>query len=120
MDNGDLLEFKMKYLSYKHHAWAGLGFLSIALAIRLFIPLRPPFDLLFLAIVTVLILYIIGGLVLTYKYRKGLMAKENITPAEPLLEFEKKKLQAKLEKKRLKVEKKKWKAEAETRKGKSK
>jgi len=120
MNKGDLLEYKMKYLSYKHHAWAGLGFLSIALAIRVFIPLQAPFDLLFLAIVTILILYIMVGLVFTYKYRKGLMAKENITSVEPFLEFEKEKLQTKLEKKRLKVEKKKWKAEAKARKNKSK
>ena len=31
----DLYEYKRKYNAFRHHAWAGLGFLSVVLAIRL-------------------------------------------------------------------------------------
>ena len=31
----DLVGYKKKYHSFRHHAWAGLGFLSVVLALRL-------------------------------------------------------------------------------------
>jgi hypothetical protein len=82
-----------KYVKFKHHAWAGLGFLSVILAINYFIKL-PSFFL--IPVLTILICYILMSLILTYKYRKGII---NHT-----IEFYRKlKDEAKIEKKKLKA-----------------
>jgi hypothetical protein len=105
----DLAEYKKKYHSFRHHAWAGLGFLSVVLAIRLIFfetghALTP--------IIVILAIYIGVALIFTYKYRIGLSAEETVLHVEPSVELEKEKLKAEVEKERLKIEKKKAKLEA--------
>ena len=109
MKRKDLSEYKKKYQTFKHHAWAGLGFLSVLLAIRL---LTNDFEIL-TPIIGILLVYIVVALIFTYRYSAGLSAEEAVTHVQPStdIELEKEKLKAKLEKKRLKIEKKKAKAE---------
>lgn len=111
MDKEDLSEYKRKYDMYRHHAWAGLGFLSVLLAIRIILP---ELSELVQPILFVLIVYIMIALILTYKYRRGLTAKPDRPPTSE--KIEKQKIQAEVEKERLKIEKKKAKAEAKARK----
>lgn len=85
-----------KYERYRHHAWAGLGFLSVFIAIKYFISLP---DSLSFAIVLVLSIYIIYAIIMSYLYsgemeRKGMERKGG--------EMEKERI--KLEKKRIKAE----------------
>ncbi|UCD04588.1 MAG: hypothetical protein JSW73_02705 [Candidatus Woesearchaeota archaeon] len=89
----DLKEHGKKYAKFKHHAWAGLGFLSVILAINYFVKL-PSFFL--IPVLTVLICYILMSLLLTYKYRKGII---NHT----IEVYHKLKDEAKIEKKKLKA-----------------
>jgi len=106
MKNKKLVEYKKKYDLSRHHGWAGLGFLSVLLAIRIIFPevsdlLQP--------ILVVVILYIIVSLIFTYKYYKGLtLTQENTTPSD---ELKKEEIRADVEKARLKLEKKKVKSE---------
>ena len=111
MSRKDLSTYKRKYQAFRHHAWAGLGFLSVLLAIRVIFP--EPSKIL-TPIIFVLIIYVIVALIFTYKYRTGLSAKEEIV--QPSIELEKEKIRADVEKKRLKLEKKKAKAEAKAKK----
>jgi membrane glycosyltransferase len=109
MEKKDLSTYKRKYQAFRHHAWAGLGFLSVALAVRIIYPesahvLTP--------IIFALIIYIVAALILTYKYRTGLSSEEKNIQVEPSAEIEKERLKAEVEKQRLKTEKKKAKAEA--------
>ena len=105
----DILEYKRKYNIFRHHAWAGLGFLSVVLAIRIVFSKQAIF---LTPIVVILLIYIIVALIFTYRYRIGLSAKVEDTQVKPTDEMEKELINAEIEKKRLKLEKKKAKAEA--------
>lgn len=109
MSRKNLLEYKKKYQAFRHHAWAGLGFLSVALAVRLI--LLESSEIL-TPIIFILMLYILIALLFTYKYRTGLSAPDETIKIQPSDEIEKEKIKAETEKKRLKLEKKKAKAEA--------
>ena len=109
MEKKDLYTYKRKYQAFRHHAWAGLGFLSVALAVRIIYP-QPAYIL--TPIIFALIIYIVAALILTYKYRTGLSSEEKTIQVEPSVEIEKERLKAEVEKQRLKTEKKKAKAEA--------
>ncbi len=109
MKRKQLSEYKKKYHNYRHHAWAGLGFLSVVLAIRLLFQesteLLTPF-------IVILGLYIVIALIFTYKYRAGLQAESTVIASDASVKLEKEKIRADVEKARLKTEKKKAKAEA--------
>lgn len=107
----DLTEYKRRYNLSRHHAWAGLGFLSVLLAVRILFPellelLQP--------ILVVLIVYVLIALIFTYKYRAGLSAKQETSHHSK--ELEKEKIHADVEKKRLTLEKKKTKAKIKSEK----
>jgi len=109
MERKDLSGYKRKYQTFRHHAWAGLGFLSVVLALRLIFPasswvLEP--------IIFVFVVYIVIALLFTYRYRSGLSAEEKVVQVQPSVELEKEKIRAEVEKERLKLEKKKAKTEA--------
>ena len=98
-----------KYQTFRHHAWAGTGFLSVCLAIRL---LFQDYSLYLNPIIILLIIYIVVSLLFTYRYHEGLNVEEKkiqILKSEPITEKE---LDIELEKEKLKLEKKKAKAEA--------
>jgi hypothetical protein len=109
MSQRNLSEYKKKYHAFRHHAWAGLGFLSVVLAIRLIFLESTE---LLTPIIVILAIYILVALIFTYKYRAGVSATEQVVKVEPSVELEKERLNAEVEKERLKVEKKKVKAEA--------
>jgi membrane glycosyltransferase len=111
MEKKDLSTHKRKYQAFRHHAWAGLGFLSVALAIRIIFS-ESAYIYVLTPIIFALIIYIVVALILTYKYRIGLSSEEKIVQVEPSVELEKERLKAEVEKQRLKTEKKKAKAEA--------
>jgi len=98
MNRNDLSELKRKYNVFRHHAWAGLGFLSVLLVIRI---IAPSLSKIIHPILAVLVLYVVVSLLFTYKYRAGLTGKK-------IIQLE---LSDEIEKERLKVEKKKIKAE---------
>ena len=107
----DLSEYKRKYQAFRHHAWAGLGFLSVLLAISVI----APWLLVFLSpILVVLIAYVVISLLFTYKYYRGFSATEESIPHSE--EVEKEIIHADVEKERLKLEKKKTKAKVKTKK----
>ena len=107
----DLREYKKRYHLFRHHAWAGLGFLSVILALRILFQ-----DLLEMLepLIILLIIYVVIALLFTYKYRLGLSSEQEIIHSSD--ELEKEKIHADLEKKRLKLEKKKAKAETKAQK----
>ena len=107
MTKKDLSGYKRKYQAFRHHAWAGLGFLSVLLAIRLILPESPE---ILPPIIFVLVVYVVIALLFTYRYRAGLSVKQEVV--HPSEELEKEKICAEVEKERLKVEKKKAKAES--------
>jgi len=109
MKQKDLAAYKRKYQAFRHHAWAGLGFLSIAFALRLLFP--ESFEML-TPVIFILVIYIVVALLFTYRYRAGLSAEEKVVQVQPSVEIEKEKLQTEIEKERLKLEKKKAKIEA--------
>lgn len=113
MTQKDLSEYKRKYHAFRHHAWAGLGFLSVVLAIRLIFFDTSEF---LTPIIVILAIYIIVALIFTYRYRAGLSAEDTIIKVEPSVEIEKERLKAEVEKERLKIEKKKAKSEAKVQK----
>ena len=117
MNDKKLIEFKKKYHAFRHHAWAGLGFLSVVLAFRLIF--FEEADLL-TPVIIVLAIYIIVALIFTYRYRAGLSYEEKIVNIEkiesPKNDIKKEEIKAELEKKRLKIEKKKAKSEAKSKK----
>jgi hypothetical protein len=101
----DLTDYKRRYNLFRHHAWAGLGFLSVLLAVRILFPellelLQP--------ILVFLIVYVLIALIFTYKYRAGLFSKQEMVHHSN--EFEKEKIHVDIEKERLKLEKKKTKS----------
>ena len=111
MEKKDLSEYKKRYHLIRHHAWAGLGFLSVILAIRILFPnlmhlLQP--------IIVILIIYVVIALLLTYKYRLGLSLDQEISNHSD--EVKKEKINADIEKQRLKLEKKQAKAETKKQK----
>ena len=112
MKEKDLSEYKRKYEISRHHAWGGTAFLSLLLAFRYFVTSIP--DVIFIPIVSLLALYILIGLICTYKYRAGLSAGQSLDPTSELLKKET--IQAEVEKKRIKLDKKRAKAEAKARK----
>jgi hypothetical protein len=112
MKEKDLVEYKKRYHAFRHHAWAGLGFLSVVLAFRLIFYEEAK---LLTPVIIVLAIYIIVALVFTYRYRSGLTYEGSIIKVKASesskRDIEKNKIDAELEKKRLKLEKKKVKGE---------
>ena len=113
MSGKDLSEYKKKYHTFRHHAWAGLGFLSVFLAIRLIFLEETQ---ILTPIVVILAIYILVAILFTYRYRSGLSAPDQVVKLEPSAEIEKKRIDIEVEKERLKLEKKKAKAEAKAKK----
>lgn len=113
MNGKDLSEYKRKYHTFRHHAWAGLGFLSVFLAIRLLFLEQTE---ILTPLVVILAIYIFVALLFTYIYRAGLSAPDQVVKVEPIVEIEKERINAEVEKERLKVEKKKVKANAKANK----
>jgi len=117
MSKEKLSEYRKKYDLYRHHAWAGSIFLSVILALRIFLEImgvKEVPDYIFLPVGLIVMCYMFVSVLLTYKYREGLDAEEAKQVIEIKTssdEVEKEKIKAKLEKKRLKLEKKKAKTE---------
>ncbi len=111
MGKKDFTEYKRKYQAFRHHAWAGLGFLSVLLAMRI---IFPEISELLQPILVVLIAYVVISLLFTYKYYRGLSATQESIPHSE--EVEKEIIHADVEKERLKLEKKKAKAEGKAKK----
>ena len=109
MNERDLFEYKKKYLRFRHHAWAGLGILSVVLAIRL-IFLKSTEIL--TPIIVILVIYILISIIFTYRYSSGLSAEDKTVVIEQNADVEKERINAEVVKERLKLEKKKAKAEA--------
>jgi len=105
MKKKDLATYKRKYQAFRHHAWAGLGFLSIAFALKLLFP--ESFEML-TPVIFILVIYIVVALLFTYGYSAGLSVDEKIVHV--------KSSSSNIEKERLKVEKKKAKAEVKSKK----
>ena len=105
MTEKNLVKYKRKYDIFRHHAWAGLGFLSILLAIRI---IEPSLAHYLVPIIVFVIAYVIISLIFTYVYRKGLSIKQDLAQTKSTsVELEKAKIDAEIEKQRLKIEKKK-------------
>jgi len=100
---------KRKYQTFRHHAWAGTGFLSVFLATRL---LFPDYSLYLNPIIIILIIYIIVSLLFTFRYREGLHTEEQKIQIPKSEVLTVKELDIKLEKEKIKLEKKKAKAES--------
>ena len=113
MKGKDLSEYKRKYHTFRHHAWAGLGFLSVVLAVRLLFSEQTQ---ILTPVVVILLIYILVALLFTYIYREGLSAQDQVVKVESSVEIEKERIDAEVEKERLKLEKKKAKAEAKAKK----
>lgn len=62
-----------KYALARHHAWGGLGLISLISVIRILHPPLP--DMFFFPILVLLILYVLFWLAMTYRFRSGLMAE---------------------------------------------
>ena len=108
MNRKDLSEYGRKYNAFRHHAWAGLGFLSVLLVIRIIVP---SLSEIIHPILAVLVIYVVVSLLFTYKYRAGLTG-EKVIQIQPSDEIEKERMKVEVERERLKVEKKKAKIEA--------
>ena len=113
MTKKDLTEYKRKYHAFRHHAWAGLGFLSVSLAIRLIFLEQTE---ILTPIIVILAIYILVALLFTYIYRSGLSAPDQVVKVETSDEIEKERIKVEVEKERLKLEKKKAKAETKVKK----
>ena len=96
--------YRRKYDISRHHAWAGLGFLSVALALRYLFPSLP--NRVSSAAILILIVYILFWLSLTYRYRSGLREESPSERMQAPLGKER----VELDKIRLKLEKKRSKA----------
>ncbi|MFC2074869.1 hypothetical protein ACFLRA_01180 [Bdellovibrionota bacterium] len=101
MTQKDLSEQKRKYNKFKHHAWGGLGLLSIVLAIRLIFLESSKF---LIPVILILALYVLVALIFTYKYREGLNEPEKFSGESTSVDHEIEKERRKLEKKRAKAE----------------
>ncbi|UCF12105.1 MAG: hypothetical protein JSW06_08690 [Thermoplasmatales archaeon] len=113
MSKKNLSTYKRKYQAFRHHAWAGLGFLSVLLAIRV---IYPESSGILTPIIFILIIYVVVALLLTYRYRAGVSVKEEVIQVQPSSKVEKEIIRADVEKERLKIEKKKAKAEVKAKK----
>ncbi len=102
------LSSRKKYEWYRHHAWAGLGLLSVFLAIRYFVFIP---NIISLPVIFILVAYILIALLQTYRYSHALIAEKELP-----VDLEKEKLKFIAEKEKLKLEKKKIKAELKARK----
>jgi len=109
--NKKLTDYKRRYELVRHHAWAGLGFLSVLLAVR---ALYPEISDLLQPILVLIIIYIFVSLLLTYRYYKGLSASMLEMKSSNDIQNDRKYLD--IEKKDLKIEKKKAKAKAKSEK----
>jgi hypothetical protein len=108
MSKKDFAQYKKKYQAFRHHAWAGLGFLSVSLAIRL---IFPESTVMLTPVIVILAIYILIALIFTYRYREGLNASHEAKVVSPSIELEKEKLKTDIEKEKLKLQKKKAKSE---------
>ena len=98
--------YRRKYYLARHHAWGGLGFLSVVMVLRILCPDIP--GVVIAPIIVILIMYVLVWLFLTYRYRSGLK-EAPVAPAPQGNEV------PKAEKAGLKVEKKRIKAELKSR-----
>lgn len=98
---------RRKYDLARHHAWGGLGFLSLVMVLRILCPDIP--GAVIVPILVILIVYVLVSLFLTYRYRSGL--KEASAAPAPQGN-----VVPKAEKDGLKEEKKRFKAELKVRK----
>jgi len=111
MNNKDLNLQKRKYHIFKHHTWAGLGFLAVLFALRFIFPLSTT---ILQPIIFILIIYILIALFLTYKYRSELSVQpDSLTTS---IDSKKQKSNKKNEKYQFKIEKKRAKAEIKSKK----
>jgi hypothetical protein len=107
----DLSNTKKKYAISKHHAWAGSILLAIILAIRIFFEASNinEYNQLIMIFGFFIIIYMLISLILTYKYRSGLLSFDeksiNLTISSKNLKGEKK--IEKFDKNIAKIEKKK-------------
>jgi hypothetical protein len=111
MKQKKVAEYKRKYHAFRHHAWAGLGFLAILGTIRL---IAPQLSEVLMPVIILVLLYSLIALIFTYRYYTGITA--DVEPAHSSESLEKEKIHADLEKERLKLEKKKAKVEAKAKK----
>lgn len=109
MTRKNLSEYRRKYNTFRHHAWAGLGFLSVLLVIRIIVP---TISEIILPILTVIIIYIVISLIFTYRYRAGINVEEKVIQVQTSESIEKEKILSEVEIERLKIEKKKIKTNA--------
>ena len=82
----DLSAYKRKYQSFRHHAWAGLGFITVFMTLLV---IFPDFSQILTPIIFILIIYVFVALIFTYRYRTALSAEEKIVQIEPTTEIEK-------------------------------
>ena len=109
MTRRNLSEYRRKYYTFRHHAWAGLGFLSVLLVIRIVVP---TISEIILPILTVIIIYVVISLIFTYRYRAGINVEEKVIQVQTSEDIEKEKIRSEVEIERLKIEKKKIKTNA--------
>jgi uncharacterized membrane-anchored protein len=95
---------KNKYNQFKHHAWAGLGALSLFFAVTRFFSVP---DTVAAAVTIVLTIYAGTALVLTYRYRREWYLEAGSEDTEK----KRMKDEEKIQKKKLKAELKKKKKE---------
>jgi uncharacterized membrane protein len=107
----NISEYKRKYEIFRHHAWAGTAFLSVLLALQYLVTSIPRY--IFIPVGTLLILYILIAVVLTYRYRAGLSKIEDLDQAVESSRMGKSQTP---QPDSLKIEKKRVKSEAKARK----
>jgi hypothetical protein len=113
MTKKDTLQpIRAQYDIARHHAWAGTVLLSVLLAIRIIIEMaenRLIPDIVFISLGFIIVIYTLGALLFTFKYRNALKQKEQEKYEKTLTTTEKStKIQAK---KQYKIEKKKAKSQ---------
>ena len=72
MDRQNTERCRRNYDLCRHHAWGGLGFLSLLLALRYIFPPLPA--MIMFPLVILLVAYIMCWLILTYRFRSELKA----------------------------------------------
>jgi hypothetical protein len=92
---------RKKYDLARHHAWGGLGILTVVSAIRVLYPPLP--DEIFIPAASLLLFYVVFWLFLTYRYRGGLAASAAGAASEERAKYEVEKARLKLEKKKAKT-----------------